>query len=93
VADLGLVFGYGVGWLKPHWVFPGTVVGYWLSNVAGMVMIQFGAVDIFLFEDKRNIARDTLIGFGGATLYTVMVAALVYFHILDVPDFLADLHP
>lgn len=56
-------------------------------------MIQFGAVDIFLTDEKRNVTRDTVIGFGGATLYTVIVAALVYFHILDIPDFLTDLHP
>ncbi|ESA37003.1 hypothetical protein N836_05425 [Leptolyngbya sp. Heron Island J] len=90
---IALVFGYGVSWFNSHWFIPGTVMGYWLSNVLGMVMIQFGAVDIFLTDEKRNVTRDTVIGFGGATLYTVIVAALVYFHILDIPDFLTDLHP
>lgn len=41
----------------------------------------------------RNLRRDAIIGFGGATLYTVVVSALVYFHLLDIPEFLADLHP
>lgn len=90
---IALVFGYGVSWVNPHWFLPGTIVGYWLSNVVGMVMMQFGAVDIFLPEQQGNLRRDSLIGFGGATLYTVAVAALVYFHILDIPDFLTELHP
>lgn len=88
---IALVFGYGVSWINPHWFIPGTIIGYWLSNVLGMVMMQFGAVNIFLPEDKQNITRDIWMGFGGATLYTVIVAALVYYHVLDIPDFLTDL--
>ena len=90
---IALVFGYGVSWFNPHWFISGTLVGYWLSNVLGMVMMQFGAVDIFMPEDKRNLARDTWIGFGSATLYTVIVTALVYWHVIDIPTFLTDLHP
>ncbi|MEM6253357.1 MAG: hypothetical protein AAF821_10580 [Cyanobacteria bacterium P01_D01_bin.156] len=90
---IALVFGYGVSWFNPHWFLPSTVVGYWLSNVIGMVMMQFGAIDIFLPDTQRNLVRDSLIGCGGATLYTVVVAALIYFHILDIPEFLTDLHP
>lgn len=90
---IALVFGYGVSWLNLQWFFPGTVIGYWLSNVLGIVMMQFGTIDIFLPDNKQNTARDILLGFGGATLYTVIVAALVYFHILNIPDFLTDLQP
>ncbi|MEL6939169.1 MAG: hypothetical protein AAFO84_08250 [Cyanobacteria bacterium J06598_1] len=90
---IALVFGYGVSWLNPHWFIPGTLVGYWLSNVLGMVMMQFGAMDIVLSEEKQNVTRDAWIGFGSATLYTVVVAVLIYYHILDVPDFLTDLQP
>ncbi|MEL6555060.1 MAG: hypothetical protein AAFQ63_16580 [Cyanobacteria bacterium J06621_11] len=90
---LALAFGYGVSWMNPDWFVPGTVIGYWLSNVLGMVMMQFGSVDIFLPDDKQNLTRDVLMGFGSSTLYTVVVAALVYFHVLEVPDFLTDLQP
>ena len=90
---IALVFGYAVSWIKADWFLAGTVVGYWLSNVLGILMMQFGAVDVFMDEEKRNTRRDLLLGLGGSTLYTVVVAALVYFHVLDVPDFLMDLHP
>ena len=90
---IALAFGYGVSWINSHWFLPGTIIGYWLSNVLGMIMMQFGAVDIFLPEDKQNSTRDMWIGFGSATLYTVVVAALVYWHVLDIPDFLTDLQP
>ena len=89
---IALVFGYGMSWFNPHWFISGTVIGYWLSNVVGMVMMQFGAVALFL-PDNGNLLRDTLMGLGGATLYTIVVAALVYFHWLDIPEFSMDLSP
>lgn len=85
---IALAVGYALGWLNPGWFLPGTIVGYWLSNVLGILMMQFGAMDIFVSEEKRNIKRDLLIGLGGSTLYTLVVAGLVYFHVLAVPDFL-----
>lgn len=90
---IALVFGYGVTWINPNWFLPGMIVGYWLSNVLGIVMMQFGVMDMFLTEDKPNIGRDLLIGLGGTTLYTLIVSALVYLHILEMPDFLIGLHP
>lgn len=74
---------------KESWFFPGTVIGYWLSNVLGILMMQFGAMDMLVSDEKRNTKRDLLIGLGGSTLYTLLVAALAYFHVLEVPDFLA----
>ncbi|MGI0486762.1 hypothetical protein ACN4EK_15080 [Pantanalinema rosaneae CENA516] len=89
---IALVFGYAVGWINPDWFLPGTIVGYWLSNVLGILMMQFGAMDMFFTEEKRNLKQDILIGFGGSTLYTITIVVLVYFQVLQVPDFLMDLH-
>ncbi|WP_353931586.1 hypothetical protein WJM97_03085 [Okeanomitos corallinicola TIOX110] len=88
---IALLFGYLVSWAKPDWFLPFTVIGYWLSNVLGIVMMQMGAMDMFFQEEKRNVKRDLILGLGGSTLYTIVVALLVYFHILEVPDFLVDL--
>ena len=54
-------------------------------------MMQFGAMDMFLATQKHNLKRDVLVGLGGSTLYTLVIAALVYFHILEVPAFLKSL--
>lgn len=89
---IALAFGYGVSWLQTDWFLPGTIIGYWLSNVLGMVMMQFGAADLLLSEEQRNTQRDLWLGFGGATLYSIIAAALVYFHILEIPDFLLNLN-
>ena len=87
---IALLFGYLVSWAKPNWFLPFTVIGYWLSNVLGIVMMQMGAMDMFIKEEKRNLKRDLLLGLGGSTVYTVVVALLVYFHILEIPAFLLN---
>jgi hypothetical protein len=88
---IALLFGYLVSWAKPDWFLPFTIMGYWLSNVLGIVMMQMGAMDMFFKEEKRNLKRDLILGLGGSTLYTIVVALLVYFHVLEVPDFLVNL--
>jgi hypothetical protein len=74
---IALVLGYGVAVLRPDWFWSGTIAGYWLSNVLGMVMMQWGATDLLVSAERRNLLRDTLMGCGGATLYTAVVAALL----------------
>lgn len=86
---IALVVGYAVGWFNSGWFLPGTIVGYWLSNVLGILMMQFGAMDMLVSDEKRNIKRDVLIGLGGSTLYTLIVAALAYFHVLEIPNLFA----
>lgn len=86
---IAYVVGYLISWVQPNWFLPGTIVGYWLSNVLGIVMMQMGVMDVVLSEEQpRNPKRDWLIGLGGSTLYTIVVVVLVYFHILDITSFL-----
>ncbi|MGF1458077.1 MAG: hypothetical protein ACFBSG_03525 [Leptolyngbyaceae cyanobacterium] len=88
---IALLFGYGVAWLHPGWLLPGTVAGYWFSNVLGMVMMQFGATDLWFAAASRQPKRDLLIGLGSSTLYTLVITALIYWHVLEMPTFLTDL--
>lgn len=87
---IALLFGYLASWINPGWFLPFTIIGYWLSNVLGIVLMQMGAMDMFLAQEQRNLKRDLLLGLGGSTLYTVIVAGLVYFHVLEVPAFLLN---
>lgn len=85
---IALGVGYAVSWLKADWFIPGTIAGYWLSNVLGILMMQFGAIEMVVGEEKRNVKREVLLGLGGSTLYTLIVIALAYFHVLEAPTFL-----
>ena len=78
-------FGYGVNGLHSGWFVPATVVGYWLSNVLGMVMMQWGATDWLRPEQTISPWRTLAMGLGTSTLYTLGVAGLVYYHLLELP--------
>lgn len=83
-------FGYAVSWLNGDWFLPATILGYWISNVLGIVMMQFGATDLFWSDRPRQPLKDLLMGLGSSTLYTLAIVGLVYFHLLELPSFLAS---
>ncbi len=87
---IAYAFGWVVDQVHGGWLWPGTVVGYWLSNVAGMILMQVGAVEVLSTSPERSWRRQLWWGVGGSTVYTVAIAALAYCHVLELPDFL---HP
>lgn len=88
---IALLFGYLVSWMNADWFLPAIAFGYWVTNVLGLLLMHFGAIDMFLTEEKRNLKRDLLIGLGSSTLYTLLVVTLVYFHVLELPNILKSL--
>lgn len=87
---IAYLFGYLVSWFAPDLFWPFTIVGYWISNIVGILMMQMGATDIFFEERAKNPRKDLLIGLGSSTVYTLVVLGLIYFHVLEVPAFLAS---
>jgi len=71
---------------NPSWYVPGLVIGYWLSNVVGIVLMQSGALAVFQDAAVRRDPRwELLIGLATATGYTLLVALLVHFGLLPTP--------
>lgn len=85
-----LPIAYGFAYLvtlgQRQWLWPATVIGYWLSNVLGMVMMQWGAADLVMGDRESNWRRDLIIGLASSTAYTAIAAGLVYFNILRLPE-------
>ncbi|MBW4639409.1 MAG: hypothetical protein KME05_14465 [Gloeocapsa sp. UFS-A4-WI-NPMV-4B04] len=82
-------FGYICSLLSPDLLVPCSIVGYWLSNVAGIVLMQVGAVDVLQGQAKeRNLKKELMTGLLSSTAYTLVIMALIYFNIFDTPTFL-----
>ncbi|MBW4694917.1 MAG: hypothetical protein KME27_24470 [Lyngbya sp. HA4199-MV5] len=84
---------WGVGYLfsllSPTYFLPGTIAGYWLSNLVGILLMQFGAVDVLQnATSDRNVAKELLIGVGTSTAYTLVVLALCHFKVIDLSTLL-----
>ena len=88
---IAYAFGYIFSWLSPDLLFPCTIVGYWLSNIAGILLMQLGTLDVFTDKPKeKNIKKELLTGLVSSTAFTLVIVALIHFNVLDTPDFFAD---
>ena len=78
-------FGYVISLWHSEWFFPAAIVGYWLSNLVGIVLMQIGAKDILQNTvKKRSFKQEIFSGVLTSTAYTVAIVTLVYFHVLDL---------
>ena len=87
---IAYAFGYICSWLSPDLLFPCTIVGYWLSNIAGILLMQLGTLDVLADKPKeKNLKKELLTGLVSSTVFTVVIVALIHFNVLDTPDFFA----
>lgn len=82
-------FAYSLNWMFDDAFMILTVIGYWLSNILGILMMQWGTFDLVFEERQSNLKRDIILGLAGSTLYTVVIVLLWYLNIIQTPDFLA----
>lgn len=59
-----------------------VVIGYWLTNVLGFVLMQKGAEQILSDKDKPYTRRSLLRDAGISLLYTVLIVVLVKYGVL-----------
>lgn len=65
------------------------VIGYWLTNVLGLVLLHRGAQDLITGRERRysrkDLARDVLV----ALAYTLLILVLIKVRVLrPLPDYL-----
>jgi hypothetical protein len=76
-VPLALVFAWGVSFFYRPAFEASMIVGYWLTNVLGFVLMQKGGEKLLTSEDKpytrRTFIRDLTI----SLIYTVLIVVLV----------------
>lgn len=78
-------FGYICSLIYPNLLMPCSIVGYWLSNVAGIFLMQVGAVDVLQQAKERSLRKDLFTGLVSSTVYTFIIMALMQFDIIHSP--------
>jgi hypothetical protein len=86
-AFINLPLAIAFGWLislvyKPAFE-PATVVGYWLTNVAGFVLMHKGGVKLVGTEDKKYTKNDLLRDVGISLAYTALIVVLIKLKVLQ----------
>lgn len=84
-------FGYLCSLLSPKLLFPCTILGYWLSNIIGILLMQYGSLDMFQQENKeRNLKKELFNSFVSSTAYTLVIVLLIQLKIIDTPIFFTN---
>ncbi|MEH2002646.1 MAG: hypothetical protein V7L00_28585 [Nostoc sp.] len=79
-------FGYACSLLSPKLLLPCSMIGYWLSNIVGILLMQFGSKDIFKKEpQEHNLKKELVTGLISSTVYTLLIMLLIQLRILDLP--------
>jgi len=86
---IGYLFGLLCGFTSQDLFLPGLIAGYWLSNIAGMVLLHKGMVCMVKPDLPMRVTRSELIKDGLWTLlYTGVLIILVKTGVLKfLPDY------
>lgn len=82
---IALGFARVVSLLNPAWLVPALVSGYWLSNMAGVLLMQNGALALLPEERRPQRSRELLWGVLTSSLYTLAIALAVKLGWLAMP--------
>jgi hypothetical protein len=84
-------FGYACSLLSPKLLLPCSIIGYWLSNIVGILLMQFGSKEIFQKEpQEHNLKKELFTGLISSTAYTLLIILLIQLKILDSPILFAN---
>ena len=85
---LALAFAWMVSLFYRPAFGPAVVIGYWLTNVLGFVLMQKGGWKLISNEPRRYSRRDVIKDVLISLLYTLLIVALLKFKILQpIPDY------
>lgn len=81
-VPLALAFAWLISLFSKRAFMPSLIVGYWLTNVVGFILLHKGAQQILSRQPKpysrRDLAKDVAI----SLVYTVVIVVLVQFGVL-----------
>ena len=88
VINLPLAYGFArlIQLWHPEWFMAALGLGYWFSNVLGLVLMQTSAVEVFSQPGQPgNLRREILLGLASSTLFTLAVLVLVQLGWIQAP--------
>ena len=76
-VPLALAFAWGVSLVYKPAFFASAVLGYWITNILGFVLLHKGAQQMLTKEGKKYGRRDLARDVGISLLYTALIVLLV----------------
>lgn len=94
IFNLPISYGFGklISIFSADLLIPASIVGYWLSNIIGIILMQLGAVNFINKKsgEQQNLSKNIWVGVGTSTAFTIVAVILWQTNILDLslPSFL-----
>lgn len=87
IFNLPIAYGFGkvISIFSTDLLIPGSIVGYWLSNVVGIILMQLGAVNLVSKNEnqEQNLGKNIWMGIATSTVFTIVVVILWQTNSLD----------
>ncbi len=80
---LAIAFAWTVSLLYPPAFATAVVVGYWLTNLAGLILLHKGARDLLVVESSTSLRKEIIQDLLISLLYTLVIVALVKWQIIQ----------
>src|ERR1043166_112843 len=81
-VPLALVFAWCVSAFSKKAFGPSVVIGYWLTNVLGFILMHKGAQQLLSEKDKKYSSKELLKDQSISLLYPLVIVALVKLGVL-----------
>jgi hypothetical protein len=81
-VPLALVFAWVVSFFFKPAFGPSLVLGYWLTNVIGFILLHKGAQQVLSNETRKYSRRELLKDIVISLIYTLVIVVLVKFGVL-----------
>jgi uncharacterized membrane protein len=83
---LAYLFALPFGFISESYFLPAMVVGYWITNILGFVLLHYGIIGMLKKEKKKYSKKQIITDLIISILYTILVVLLVRFEILKLPS-------
>jgi uncharacterized membrane protein len=86
-VNIPIAYAFGVlfGLISESLFFPFMIIGYWISNVLGFVLLHMGVSDVVKGTEKKYTRKDVIRDIVISLAYTLIIVALVVSGILQFP--------
>ena len=82
---IAYAFGFLIGLISSKLFLPAMILGYWITNLAGFLMMHYGALEVLNKADLAKRRRDLIINIAISVVYTAAIFLLVKMGWLKFP--------
>lgn len=86
-VNIPLAYGFGFlfGLIRPELFLTGMIVGYWLTNLAGFLLMHYGALQALNKTDSHKKRRQLIANIVASLVYTGIIFIIVRLGWLKFP--------